>query len=554
MTQRVSNRKRPDEIVIALTRHRGAAKQSALRSINLLANDERTLLSGLLLRALRNEFAPAAPEQTDDGNSANIRCWILSALGRVAGQNVESARAVREHLLKEREPHEWARYWALEGLVAGQAPDLESMAEGLLTADGDPLVQSLSRTILASKGNKQCLREIVDRLDADSLTKDFNRPWSALRALRVVPIANTSVVLAICSIVKNNRNSDLIFDAIVALGRVPPASAQAEVAAEALANYLVRDPWPMHEARRAHALIGLGNLRVRRHATVLLEELLDESPSIVSAASQSLGAVLGVRLAAARIVELAASSDANTQSKLAGALRHLHRASVVDELESIMLTGSEGAQAAARTMLSEVGGIQAFQKLRARTAAASEYRDVLAEAEARVRKLFEETVCEARRGFTLGTFMDVSVFFLGLALIGVSAAWALVGEQTLNAWVGIGAGGGGVLSVLYSVLIANPRRTVRRSINELMKIKVIFLAYLRQLHQTDLAYTRRLVEEREFSTEELSVFMDNVHSSMTAALAALRPVVSKRRSSATGVPFQDTMIVRPSTSRRMAAE
>jgi len=54
-----------------------------------------------------------------------------------------------------------------------------------------------------------------------------------------------------------------------------------------------------------------------------------------------------------------------------------------------------------------------------------------------------------------------------------------------------------------------------------MHLKVVFLAYLRQLHQTDQAYTRRLLDETHFSAIEVSSFMDMVGRSMTMALSEL---------------------------------
>jgi hypothetical protein len=200
----------------------------------------------------------------------------------------------------------------------------------------------------------------------------------------------------------------------------------------------------------------------------------------------------------------------------------MDRAAVVHELEAAMLTGSEAQQDAARGLLSEVGGAEAFQRLRARTGAVSQYMDVLEGAENRIRELFEASIVEARHGFRIATAMDIVIFAIGVSFIIASGVVALVSGGGLEQWVGIGvAGTAGVLGVLYGVLIANPRRQVTETVDHLMYLKVVFLAYLRQLHQTDLAYTRRVLEDEAFTATELAAFTRSVETSMASALSKL---------------------------------
>jgi len=71
-----------------------------------------------------------------------------------------------------------------------------------------------------------------------------------------------------------------------------------------------------------------------------------------------------------------------------------------------------------------------------------------------------------------------------------------------------------VLGVVYGVLISNPRRQVRESVNHLMLVKIMFLAYLRRLHQADQAYTRRLLDDEPMTVEQVKPFTDMVGSIM----------------------------------------
>src|SRR5262249_50646376 len=162
---------------------------------------------------------------------------------------------------------------------------------------------------------------------------------------------------------------------------------------------------------------------------------------IVAGAARALEAVLGVRVACLRVVEAAIGVDPAGLIRLGAALRSMDRRAVVQELESSMLTGSDEQQAVARSLLSEVGGVEAFQRLRARTAAATQYVGVLEEAEARIRKLFEDSIVEARQGFKVAAAMDVLVFVVGLVLIVASAIPILRSGGRLDSWAGVGATG-----------------------------------------------------------------------------------------------------------------
>jgi hypothetical protein len=531
------SQKTPIWIVTALTRDRGTAKEAAIRAIDVMSLEgDRAALRALLLQSLTRDFVSPPPGQWDDPKSSDARCWILSALGRVADDDDQCNREVRRHLDPILEPHEWARYWALEGLVAGKASDIEEVSRQIVCAREEPLVLSLAYAILASRGDAECLKVVQDRLEQDS-----RDTWAVLRALRFVPVLNAAVIRSLCTMVEQGAYSDLTFDAIVALGRIPPDCQYADGAAQTLANYLVKYRWPMYDSMRTKALVGLGNLRVTRIAPVLIEGLFDDSQSIVSAAARSLEVVLGVRVATIRILEAAEAADPQTLAKLAAALRYMDRAAGVRELETAMLTGPESRQAAARNLLSEVGGAEAFQRLRARTTAVTQYIGVLEEAETKIRKLFEDSIVEARHGFKVATSMDIVVFGIGILLILGSAVPILVAGGKLDSWAGVGTiGGTGLLGVLYTLLIANPRRQVKEAVDHLMHLKIIFLAYLRQLHQADQAYTRRLLDDRDFPASEVALFMDMVGGSMTRTLTQLsseaRPLTIDPKESAK--PFQ----------------
>ncbi len=79
-----------------------------------------------------------------------------------------------------------------------------------------------------------------------------------------------------------------------------------------------------------------------------------------------------------------------------------------------MTASSLKEQKLGRQLLSEIGGLEAFHKLRARRVASEEYTQLMKHLEARVGSLFKETITEARIGFYVMVVMDGLQFLVGL--------------------------------------------------------------------------------------------------------------------------------------------
>jgi len=361
-------------------------------------------------------------------------------------------------------------------------------------------------------GDRKALQKVKASLE------DTEKIWHALRALRVVPLQ--AAVPRLCRIVDDGAYSDETYDAIMALGIVPVGWSHATAAAQALSGCIVSmrgSPWK--DGMRTGAITGLGNLKVESSGPLLIDELADDNPAIVREASRAIEKILGLRVAVTRVVEEAAKTDEGGLVSYGRALRWLNREAVAEELEALMFNGSVRQQDVARTLLSELGGAVAFQKLRARTDVMKQYSDVLERAEEKIRELFETSVREAQSGFHLAVVMDVVVFGVGVLLVVGSAGYAIVSTGNLASWAGVGlAGGTGVLGIVYGVLIANPRRQVRESVDHLMRVKMVFLAYLRRLHQADQAYARRMLDDAPVTVEEVKGFSDTVGTIMAETL------------------------------------
>lgn len=495
-----------------------ADRDLAQADFDKLTEPERARLRVLIIDALKREFYPGREHEEENRKLVWTRSWLLSSLGRIGGADTETEQILRKHLDSGYERDEWVRYWVLEGLFVAGVSYLEELAQEIKENDREePLVRMLAVAILASKGDKESREEILTELAEDT----YARQKAALRALRVVYIP--AAVKPLCKIVDAFENIWYIYDILHALNLVPGESEHAGEVQQVIGNFIPKSrdsgSW---DGVRTKAIKVLGNLRAENMAPVLVQELTDDNPAIVREAAQALEKILGIRTATVRVVEAASKVGGDRIGGFANALRWMDRDSVVEELETIMVSGQTDQQEIARTLLSEIGGVAAFQKLRARTEAMSQYTRVLEQAESKIRDLFESSIREAHIGFNLATAMDGIVFILGIGLLAVSAGLVLYNSGTLESWAGVGlTGGTGVLGIVYGVLIAKPRKQVREAVDHLMYIKVIFLGYLRQLHQADQAYTRRLLEDEPLMPKEVEEFSEMVRETMLTVIRQL---------------------------------
>lgn len=493
-------------------------------------NVNREYLRQLIQKELREKYYPGREDWEQDDSVRWTRSWLVNTLGKISDGDAEASALVRQYLDPGFEKPFWTRFWAFESLLSTEVQDLPELARRVVK-DPEVLLQMVAHCVLAKLGETQEREKALRDIQKGLGSQDAYVQWATLRALRHIPIP--SMFERIHAILDLGGNDDVTYDAIVALSSATPGSPHAELAASKLNDYVTkhrRQPW--YDGMRTAALKALGKLKVESVAPLLVEELADDNPAVARAAAVALKDLVGIRTAAARVVESASKSGAAESAEaLARALRWMERDAVVEELESVMVSGRPEHQEAARILLSEIGGLAAMQKLRARTASIAQYGAEMEKAEEKIRDLFEATIAEARAGFKLASMMDVAVFAIGLALVAVSAGLVLFRGGDLNNWAGVGlTGGTGVLGVLYGILIARPRKQILEAVDHLMHLKVVFLAYLRQLHQVDQAYTRRLLDDRPLASDEAAQYSNMADATMRAAVEQMLVVRGGRAS------------------------
>jgi hypothetical protein len=468
------------------------------------------VLRTLLTKAICEDFAFVKDDGAEDYKTRDVRSWLVGILARISSDDESATKLVVQYTNIDFEPFNWIRYWALEGLIFSGNAVVEKVTREVENHSNDPLLSMLASAWRASKGDRTALQRIKAALANPEMS------WFALRALRVVPLEKT--VPTLCEIALRDEYTDITYDAIVALGMVPGGWNHSNAAAQALSNVIITargTPWK--DGMRIGAIIGLGNLKIESSGPLLIEEMGDNNPGIVRDAALAIERILGLGAAVSRVVEAAAKTDESGFVAFGRALRWLNREAVAEELESLMGIGSAYQQETARALLSDLGGAVAFQKLRARTDVIKQYSDVLEKSEEKIRELFENSVREAQNGFHLALIMDTVVFGVGIVLVVVSAGLAMFNHD-FNNWASGVTGGTGVLGIVYSVLIANPRRQIRESVDHLMRLKMIFLSFLRRLHQTDQAYARRMLDDAPITAIEVKGFSDQVGEIMAQTL------------------------------------
>lgn len=475
----------------------------------------------LLIDAITKDYS-VDKDKSHNSEVAQTRSWLLRALAFISSGDNESTDLILKHIYAGHEPFDLGRYWALEGFIAGKNSEVDEVARSVFE-DENHLVAMLATAFLASIQDTYAQNKIDKYLGTEDNPVDSmntKMQLAVLRALRTVPLDFT--VAALCETVKKGDYSDVTYDAIVALGKIPndwPGASEAADVLSVCIRKLRGAPWM--DSMHTGAVTALGNLRHEIYAPLIIEELADNNPAIVREAARAAEKMLGLNVTVIRVVEAASKGGSTSIDSYARALRWLNRDAVAEELATLMTSGTGQQQDIARTLLSELGGSVAIGKLRARTDIMKQYTAILEQTESKIRELFEGSLKDAKRGFDIAIIMDVTVFVVGIILLLGSAGLALYSKGDLTNWAGVGVTGGlGVLGILYGVLISNPRRQVRESVDHLMVLKIIFLAYLRRLHQADQAYTRRLLDDESIDPKQVEAFADMVGKIMNDTLVS----------------------------------
>ncbi len=130
---------------------------------------------------------------------------------------------------------------------------------------------------------------------------------------------------------------------------------------------------------------------------------------------------------------------------------------------------------------------------------------------------FNRSLREARGAFLVSWIMRVVFALVVVAILGVGLyiAWYGGASETQR----LVGGGLAVVSliVLWLAISHDPARVIRQTLMNLVQVNVIFLAYLRQMNQIDMAF-RKNFEEKAASPESSDRLLDELRTTMQSTL------------------------------------
>jgi len=177
-----------------------------------------------------------------------------------------------------------------------------------------------------------------------------------------------------------------------------------------------------------------------------------------------------------------------------------------------------------------VGGEKAVQTLVGqRSEVLRAYNELLTKADEPIQELFKETMHQARVSFMISQIMSLIVFGVGILAI-IAGLWFAFtgGSDSVEFAFGAGTSIIGAIAVLLDLMVRDPHKRVQEAISILLRIKVIFLGYLRQIHQIDATFKHEFIEGgKEFGfkdVEQTTRLINNVIKTTMTAISQNLPI------------------------------
>ncbi len=493
-------------------------RESLLAQLAQLASDGSSSLLTSLRISLTLVLAADSHRRVDDEEHSGswTRCWQLSALVVIAGDDAESRRLIELYADRTQEPNRWVRYWTL-ATASGRkelAAWAQMRAEAIARDPGEHLMLRCLAWAMSvdRKDDPDALAALLWALAGGqapfpsaavySFTTGEPPPSAvvaqsaALRALRVVPLPQAFE--RVQAIVDEGPFASYTWDALTVLGRFGATSRAAE-ASHTLARFVaakrrMREFYDMVGV----AVSGIGRLGIPQ-TDLLIAELESASPGVAHEAARALELLLTTPHAVGRLLDLATSS-AERDDKLAAALRCMTRVGVVEHLDAQLRCGQTRREDAARRLLIEIGGSIAVDRAQVRRQDLESRRAVVAEFDTRQSNHIKLIATGDGVATWISVGMWVVVFGIGcLAILGGLWFSYHEGAEHFTGWAMTATGG------LFTLLgkVGFQGRLVEVAGARAAARLAVFNAFQRRLQQVDLVLAQRFIDGIQVSAEEL---------------------------------------------------
>lgn len=484
-----------------------------------------------------------------DAAFSEIRSWATTAICHLVHLMETSDKIVRREVIQSliRETNSTSRYWMLLAAYEMNTPrsELKPVADGIAQKYRDATaIKALDQILDNPDGINERAAPLavaiqanwgdegaVDCLETLLKSAEFGLMWSTCRALEAISVRG---MLGILSQVAADRRTwpDIRNRCIIAIGNI-----ESPAAARALSDILATERDPI---LRESVIWGLVNLGTSRNVRDLLEKsaknegeipysitdslmpaLLDENAQIRHRAAEALFRVVNeadedekdeakrkkadnkarVEVSEKIVAELIREKVdfANGVPKLVDALRIVdppEAESASGVLSKYLFNDDVSVKRRAEQALKLLGGEKAVQTLVGqRSEVLRAYNELLTKADEPIQELFKETMKQARQSFVISQIMSIVVFVVGIGAIITGLWFAFTGEAgTTESIFGAGTTIIGVIAVLLDLMVRDPHKRVQEATSVLLRIKVIFLGYLRQIHQIDATFKHEFIE------------------------------------------------------------
>jgi hypothetical protein len=171
--------------------------------------------------------------------------------------------------------------------------------------------------------------------------------------------------------------------------------------------------------------------------------------------------------------------------------------------------------------LTRVGGEKAVQTLMGQKSEVLRvYNELLAKADEPIQDLFKETMRQAQRSFRISQWMSITIFIIGVgALIAGLYVAFTAGQDGIQRIFGAGTSIVGVIAVVLDMMLRDPHKRVQEATSVLLRIKVIFLGYVRQIHQVDATFKHEFIKGgKDFGSDKVQETVKQINDVMNSTM------------------------------------
>lgn len=447
------------------------------------------------------------------------KSWIISILAGI--HTKESLDFVYDVVIPDKE-NVWVRFWAITELAKTGAPRIQTLEE--LDNDNHPIVKNLVRRVLIGENiKKDYIEQMKKELGAGKSLNNRN----VLRGLQFdtgipIPKEIEDELFEPIKTILNNREA-LMDNRNLAAKVLGNFTHKREEAIKVLCDaYRVR----VNAYVRRSMIDSVINLNDECTIDTLLKALTDRDAEIRERATKGLVHVAGGDGAKAiKIIVEQLMSSGTFDQDLINAIRFISLTQAAEVIKShIEEHDDPDTKDRCLELLAYIGGEEAFSTIQAlKKTAVHDYTKILNTTDQEVSGHFNSLMGRAHEAFSLQMMMHKVIFVLGILVLLLGLYTSLSeGSIGIRLYMGLFATGGGGLTVIR-LFYRGPLKDIKKNMEDLLEITVLFLGYVRQLNQIDASFKQVFLRD-DFTLllmkETVTQLQDTVTKTMDAIKAA----------------------------------